>query len=118
MLKMKAKAQEAPAPYVPTALVRPTLDEIKNGWTAETLTAYLRSSSVNEFSFRQEALVRAKWRQEQAAKAVAEFRKTQALGDPMAAKALARLERELMEASGDAHHAEGLLDVAAEECAA
>jgi predicted TPR repeat methyltransferase len=116
MLKMRTKEASAPA-YVPSPLVRPNLDEVRNGWTAESLTQYLRNAAEHEVSFAQERLVRARHRAQQAAKAVDQFRKTENLRETGAARALQRLERLAMEAHADAIHAEALFDCAQEEAA-
>ena len=117
MMKLKAKP-EAPAPaYVPSDLVRANQTERFNGWTDESLTKYLRQAAEHEVSFCQERLVRARHRSQQCAKAVEQFRKTENLREPAAARMLLKLEREAMEARADATYAEALFDCAQEEAA-
>ena len=108
----------APKAYVPDGLVKPNLDELRNKWTPETLTATLRAGSSGEVAFCQERLVRARWRQQQLEKTVTSMRQHDGPNDPLTAKTLARLECELSEARADAQYAEGQLDCASEECAA
>jgi hypothetical protein len=76
------------AAYVPSGMVRPNFDEMRNGWTSESLTEYLRNAASHEVSFCQERLVRARHRAQQAAKAVEHFRKTENLNHPGAPAAL------------------------------
>jgi hypothetical protein len=111
---MKTKTHLARA-YVPSGLVKHNLDEIRNGWRAETLTAFLRKGSVNEFAFAQERLVRAQHRKQQCATLARDYRKGADLSDPHTARTLARLETDLSEAAADYQFALGQFDIAQEE---
>jgi hypothetical protein len=110
---MKQKPNPAPA-YKPTGLVRPTLEELRNGFAAKALTAYLRKSCGTDYEFCEERLNRADHYKQICAKAVAEFKRTEDLTAPAAKRQLAKLEDELSEAEADANYAaDRLMEIAA-----
>jgi hypothetical protein len=53
MKKQKATLGAVPA-YEPDGFARPTPGEIRNGWTAHSLTDYLRKQAVSDYEFRHE----------------------------------------------------------------
>ena len=117
MLKM-TKTKQAPAPYVPSPLVQPNPDEVRNGWNAESLTKYLRNAAEHEVSFAQERLVRARFRERLARKQIECFRRDHNVNDGATGTtnaAMRRLERLCDEAEADARLAQELWDRAVEE---
>jgi hypothetical protein len=109
----KAKLPEAPAPrYQANGLLKPGLDELKNQYTPETLTATMRAGCVSEYEFALLRLVRAKDRRDRAVVALAQFQRLAYPRDAKFKSTLARLQREESEAEAELHEAERLRSAA------
>ena len=118
MLKMTKAKQQAPAPaYVPTDLIIPNEDEVKNGYTAEKLTPGYVVDGLPPIEQARQRLVRARHRARLARKSVEVQKRASGMwsGGGENSPVLRRLEKIAYEAEADEQHAEGLWDVACEE---
>jgi len=113
MLKMKTKEAPSP-PYVPTGMLKPNLDEVRNNYTPERLTDTMRAGCVSEYEFSLLRLVRAKDRRDRAVAALADFHLNAYPRDQKFKVTLARLQVEETEANAEYQYAQALRDVAEE----
>lgn len=87
-----------------------TQAEARNGWSEQTLDAYLRGACSEAYTYRKEILGR--WREQEriARERVPAFKKDNDLGDPSEKRDLDRMEAELAHASAMANRAADLLE--------
>jgi hypothetical protein len=86
-----------------------TAEERKNGWTAETLDAYLRGS-LEAYSYRYEILTRCREAERIASARVEAFKKEHDLADSREKRDLERIEIELANISAMTNRALDLLE--------